>query len=161
MIRIKHILAITAALLTLSPVYTAAEEENLSPSFEEIISDVKRPMSIGGRKSFNMHMKKLEKIYKQKLKAGEIEEHDYIVGTQDLVNSQNSAKNNVEFTPKSRGYFDEEEEVIFIMEEDVIEIDRRVMKFRYDDKEYRTVIWKKTEFKAKKERDAKRKKRKK
>lgn len=126
-----------------------AETINLSPSFEKVLDDTARVMSKDGRKDFNKNITYLKKEYK---KSGE--ECDFVVAVYDLYRQSGAGNNTTGFSKsctKASGD-NEDRDVFFIDEEDVISEDGKKIVFQRGDKEYKSCIYFKTEEKKKKER---------
>lgn len=126
-----------------------AETVNLSPSFEKVLDNTARVMSKDGRRDFNKNITYLKKEYK---KSGE--ECDYVVAAYDLYRQSGAGNNTTGFsksTTRASGD-NENRDVFFVDEEDVISEDGKTIVFQRGDKEYKSCIYFKTEEKKKKER---------
>lgn len=156
---------ITLLLLFFSGI-TFADIVNLSPEFEKFLNDTSRIMAKEGRRDFNKHINYLKKEYKKAQKEGLIEECDYVVAAYDLTRERGDGNNTTGFTKATRGYYkikadNEEDDVFFVGEDEVISDDGKTIRFQREDREYVSNIYWKTEAKKKKEREERKAKRKK
>lgn len=159
----KFIALLLSTCGLLFSVVAEASEYNLSPHYErEIVkSTLKRPMSIEAKRDLNLFYKKMEHAYKKAKKENIIEEVDYMVSAYDLIPLTNYKTKNISGWEKSKKYRASalyDNYVIFVLEEDVIEIeDDRILIFTIDRVKYRSCIYRATKSKLKKDREKKNK----
>ncbi len=139
---------------------------NLSPEFEKFLDDTSRIMSKDGRRDFNTNINYLKKEYKKAKKEQLVEECDYVVAAFDLTRRSGASNNTTGFSKiQRRGYYNikadnENEDVFFVLSDEVLSEDGKVIRFQRGEREYVSCIYWKTEEKKKKEREERKAKKK-
>lgn len=134
-----------------------ATDINLSPDFEKVLENTSRLMSKEGRKDFNKNITYLKKEYK---KSGT--ECDFVVAAYDLHRQSGAGNNTTGFSKSTRwstvGTDNENNDVYFVHEDEVISEDGKQIVFQRGNNEYKSCIYFKTEEKKKKEREERKQK---